>query len=400
MGKARVVNPSLTFFVVAGESSGDRLGAALMQGLKKQHDGEVEFLGVGGPLMEAQGLQSLFPMDELSIMGIAEVLPKIMHLLKRIRETSDAVVAANPTALITIDSPDFCFRVAKKVKATVNIPVIHYVSPSVWAWRPKRAAKMAKFVDHVLALLPFEPPYLQAEGMSCDFVGHPITDEQQASAADVSAFRAAMEISEGQKVLTLLPGSRSTEVTRLAPVFKGVAEKLKQDYPDLAVVIPSVGARVDFLQQVFGDTDAIILDPRGISPASAEAQKRACFKASDVSLAASGTVSLELSAAGTPMVIAYQMHWLTAFIKSRLITVSSATLTNILTKSNAIPEFLLEDCTVENIYPAVKALLTDAAQADEQRRVSSQAMQLLGKGQGGVENKAAQSVLNYIKSIA
>ena len=398
MGKARIVNPKLTFFVVAGESSGDRLGAALMQGLIKQYDGEVDFLGVGGPLMEAEGLQSLFPMDELSIMGIAEILPKIMHLLKRVSETAAAVVAVNPTALITIDSPDFSFRVAKKVKAATDIPVIHYVSPSVWAWRPKRAAKMAEFVDHVLALLPFEPPYMQAEGMSCDFVGHPITEEPQASVADARALKVELGISEEQKVLTLLPGSRSTEVTRLAPVFRDVAAKLKQDYPNLAIVIPSVGSRVDFLQQAFCDTNAIILDPRGMPPAKSEIQKRASFKISNVALAASGTVSLELSAAGTPMVIAYKMHWLTAFIKSRLVTVSSATLTNILTKSNAIPEFLLDDCTVEKIYPAVKTLLEDSAMSDEQRRASAQAMQLLGKGQGA-ENKAAQSVLNYIKTV-
>ena len=177
-------------FLIAGEPSGDRLGAALMAGLQALEP--VKFAGIGGPLMQAEGLQSLFPMEELSIMGLVEVLPKYLHLKRRIREAAKAAVAAAPAALITIDSPDFSLRVAALVKsARPDLKTIHYVAPSVWAWRPGRAQKMARVIDHVLALLPFEPPYMTAAGMTCDFVGHPVVAEPVATADQAAAFRAA-----------------------------------------------------------------------------------------------------------------------------------------------------------------------------------------------------------------
>lgn len=390
---------TLTFFIIAGESSGDRLGAALMQGLKSEHSGDVKFIGVGGPLMIDQGLESIFPMDELSVMGIAEVLPKIRLLLRRIKETASAIKDVNPTALITIDSPDFCFRVAKRVKAEMPaLRVIHYVAPSVWAWRPKRAAKMARYVNHVLALLPFEPPYMEAEGMTCDFVGHPITAEPQATADEAAGFRKEIGVSSDAKLLTLLPGSRTSEVARLGPVFREVAERLRQDYPQLAIAIPSVGARVELIKQIFNGIDVNILDPRGLPTKTSEARKRACYKASNVALAASGTVSLELAAAETPMVIAYKMHWFTAFIKRKMVRVSTATLVNLLTDARAVPEFLLEECTADNIYRSVKNLMDNPDARDAQLAVSEQAMKLLGKDSDASGNRAAISVLNFINS--
>ncbi len=388
----------ITFYILAGESSGDRLGAALMRDLRSTYKGEVNFVGVGGSMMAEQGLKSIFPMDELSVMGVAEVIPKIRNLLRRIKQTAKSVIDANPTALITIDSPDFCFRVAKRVKRhNLTVPVIHYVAPSVWAWRPKRAAKMAKFVDHVLALLPFEPPYMQAEGMSCDFVGHPITEEKQADAIEITKFRKEFGLEEDAKLLAVLPGSRSGEVEKLGPIFLEVIDLLRAEHPDLKVVIPSVAARVDQLTAIFRAPDIVILDPRGVSPEVAEARKRTCFASSDAALAASGTVSLELAAANTPMVIAYKMHWLTAFIKRRLVRVSSATLVNILTETHEIPEFLLEDCTVEKIFPAVKQLLEDSDLADKQRQVSQDAIQLLSRDESETGSSAASSVLNFLK---
>lgn len=387
----------LTFFIIAGESSGDRLGAALMQGLKSKYSSTINFVGIGGPLMIDQGLESTFPMDELAIMGIAEVLPKIRQLLRRIKETAIEVENANPTALITIDSPDFCFRVAKRTKARMPaLRVIHYVAPSVWAWRPKRAAKMAIFVNHVLALLPFEPPYMEAEGMSCDFVGHPITAEMQATDADASAFRTKIGMANEAQLLTLLPGSRTSEVTRLGPIFLEVVKRLRSDYPNLKVAIPSVGARVELISQIFTGVDVTILDPTGLAPKDAEARKRACYRASNVALAASGTVSLELAAAQTPMVIGYKMHWLTEFIKRRMVRVSTVTLVNLLTDTKAVPEFLLEECTAENLYASVKNLLDNADARDEQLAVSAVAMELLGKGDDASGSRAAKSVLNFI----
>ena len=186
-------------FLVAGELSGDRLGGALMQGLISCRP-DIEFIGVGGPLMAEQGLQSLFPMDELSVMGIAEVLPKYRHLKRRMHQTAQAVLDAKPDVLVTIDSPDFCLRVAKEVKAASTIRTVHYVAPSVWAWRPKRAAKMARMIDQVLALLPFEPPYMRAHGMRCDFVGHPVVCEPIATDAEVAEFRASFGINDAPLV--------------------------------------------------------------------------------------------------------------------------------------------------------------------------------------------------------
>ena len=389
---------AVTFFIIAGESSGDRLGAALMRDMRETFKGELEFVGIGGNLMAEQGLNSIFPMDELSVMGVAEVIPKIRNLLKRIKQTSADVVDVQPTALITIDSPDFCFRVARRVKrVNPNIPIIHYVAPSVWAWRPKRAAKIAKYVDHVLALLPFEPPYMHAEGMSCDFVGHPITAEKQAGTLEIEQFKRDIGVDDDAKLICVLPGSRSAEVAKLGPVFLEVVDQLRAKFPDLKVVIPSVPSRVDQLRAIFGGSEVEILDPRGMSADAAEARKRTCFAASDVALAASGTVSLELAAANTPMVIAYKMHWLTASIKRRLVRISSATLVNILTDTDEIPEFLLEDCTVDKIYPAVKRLLENPKAADQQRRVSQEAIGLLRQGKGETGGGAAKSVLNFLQ---
>ncbi len=196
------------FFLIAGEPSGDKLGAQLMAGLKELHP-DVRFSGIGGPLMEGQGLTSDFPMGELSVMGVLEILPRLPKLLRRVRATIDRVAQISPDALITIDSPDFCLRVAKGVRNKApGIGTVHYVAPTVWAWRPGRAAKMARFVDHVLALFPFEPPYMEAHGMTCDFVGHPVAREVTPSASECAAFRAEIGVAPDQRLLLVLPGSR------------------------------------------------------------------------------------------------------------------------------------------------------------------------------------------------
>ncbi|NNE86842.1 MAG: lipid-A-disaccharide synthase, partial [Silicimonas sp.] len=203
----------MKLYLLAGEPSGDKLGAALMAGLKELAP-DIEFKGVAGPLMQAEGMQSLFPMSELSVMGIAEVLPKYPALRRRLNLTAQDVISWQPDALLTIDSPDFSLRLAKLVKAESTIRTIHYVAPSVWAWRPGRAGKMSKSIDHVLALLPFEPPYMEAAGMRCDFVGHPVVAEPVASDAEVAAFRTRHAIGAAPVILAL-PGSRRSEVGRL-----------------------------------------------------------------------------------------------------------------------------------------------------------------------------------------
>ncbi|UWQ12976.1 lipid-A-disaccharide synthase [Aliiroseovarius sp. M344] len=382
-------------FLIAGEPSGDRLGAALMAGLKTLVD-EVEFLGIGGTEMQAQGLQSRFPMSELSIMGIAEVAPKYFHLKRRIRETAEAVVDANPDVLITIDSPDFCLRVAKIVKTEEvegltfghDIPTVHYVAPSVWAWRPKRAAKMAQWIDHVLALLPFEPPYMEAAGMGCDFVGHPVVAEPIATEAEAQAFRDQRQIGDGPLVLAL-PGSRKGEVTRLADRFGETLGRVKREHPNMQVVLP-VAQGVDALVRELTATWPV--QPILI-PADQPDLKRAAFRAADVALAASGTVSLELAASSTPMVIAYDMNWLSRILIGRLLKVDTVTLVNLVSETRVVPEFLGAECTPDKIAPALLATLADpSAQSDAMETT----MARLGKGGDAPGLRAALAVLKVI----
>ncbi|MFO7806038.1 MAG: lipid-A-disaccharide synthase, partial [Paracoccaceae bacterium] len=233
-------------FVIAGEASGDKLGASLMAGLKSLTD--VTFDGVGGPLMEAEGLHSRFPMEELSVMGLAEILPKYRALKARVVEMATAVLHEKPDVLITIDSPDFCLRVARLVKSQSTIRTVHYVAPTVWAWRSGRAEKMARHIDHVLALFPFEPPYMEAAGMACDFVGHPVVAEPLATPEETAALRLAYP--QGPHVL-ILPGSRKGEVARLADRFGEVAGLLAKVHPKATVFVPTTrGVEAEVRQAV------------------------------------------------------------------------------------------------------------------------------------------------------
>jgi lipid-A-disaccharide synthase len=368
-------------FLIAGEPSGDRLGAALMAGLKALQP--VEFAGIGGPLMEAEGLAGLFPMEELSVMGIAEVLPKYFPLKRRIREAAEAALATGAEALITIDSPDFCLRVAALVKAKrPEIRVIHYVAPSVWAWRPGRAAKMAQVVDHVLALLPFEPPYMTAAGMTCDFVGHPVVAEPLASDAERAVFAG-----EGPLLLAL-PGSRKGEVQRLAPVFGEVIGRLKARHPGLRVALPTVRGVAGLVREV---TSGWAVVPDIIEDAG---RKRGAFAAADVAVAASGTVSLELAANGCPMVIAYDMHPLTLWLMRRAALVDTVTLVNLVSETRVVPEFIGPDCRPDKIAAALEAVLADPSAQEAAMAVT---MERLGRGGEAPGLRAARSVLAALR---
>lgn len=378
---------ALTLFLIAGEPSGDRLGAALMAGLKTLHPG-VSFEGVGGPLMQAEGLASLFPMEELSVMGIAEVLPKYLHLKRRIRESAAAALQGGADALITIDSPDFCLRVARLVKAArPDLPVIHYVAPSVWAWRPGRAAKMAQVVDHVLALLPFEPPYMTAAGMSCDFVGHPVVSEPLASPEEQAALRA--ELGEGPLLLAL-PGSRRGEVTRLAPVIGAMLGQLQARHPDLKVLLPTVRGVEPLVRELTADWP---ITPRIIRDAG---EKRAAFALADVAIAASGTVSLELAANGCPMVIAYDMHPFSLWLMRRAALIDTVTLVNLVSETRVVPEFIGPDCRAELIAPAVAHLLDAPEARAPQLQAMDRTMERLGRGGMAPGLRAATSVLSAL----
>ncbi len=376
-------------FVIAGEASGDALGAALMAGLRARVR-EIDFIGVGGSGMATQGLESRFPMAELSVMGLAEILPKYRQLKRRIRETADAVIAARPDVLIGIDSPDFCLRVARQVRAArPDLPVVHYVAPSVWAWRPGRARRMAGVVDHVLALLPFEPPYMHAAGISCDFVGHPVVAAPRAAAADAAAFRAAHAIAPGAPLVLGLPGSRRGEIERLAPRFGATLQQVAQAHPGLRVAVATVPATAEFAQAQLADWPGapVVLGPD---------DKHAAFAAADAALAASGTVSLELAAAGVPMVIGYDMAPLTRFAMARLLRIDTVTLVNLVSETRAVPEFLGRDCRANRMAPALDALLRDGPERAAQRAAIGQTMARLGQGGPPPGQRAADSVLEFL----
>ena len=369
-------------FVIAGEASGDKLGAALMAGLTALV--EVSFDGVGGPLMQAEGLESRFDMDELSVMGLAEILPKYRSLKARVDQMAAAVVASQPDVLITIDSPDFGLRVAKIVKSQSAVRCVHYVAPTVWAWRPKRAAKMAAFIDQVLALFPFEPPYMEAAGMRCDFVGHPVVTDQLATAPEAAAWAG-----EGPLVL-VLPGSRRGEVSRLMARFGQAAGLIAQTHPNARFVIPTT-ANVTALVQ-----DQVRSWPVAaqVLPAEAKAEKRGVFRAADVALAVSGTVSLELAANDTPMVIAYDMAWLSRIIISRMLFVDTVTLVNLVSETRVIPEFIGKDCQPAPIAAAVLDMLADPSR---QHAAMAVTMARLGQGAEAPGLRAAKAVLDGIR---
>ena len=375
----------LKVFIIAGEPSGDALGGDVMAGLKELYP-NITFQGIGGPNMQAQGLESLFDMSELSVMGLAEILPKYRLLKRRITQTAQAAIAAAPDVILTIDSPDFCLRVAKLVKTQRDIRVVHYVAPSVWAWRPKRAQKMARHVDQVLALLPFEPPFMQAAGMQCSFVGHPVANTAQASRQDCAAFRMRHQIAKDAPLVLVLPGSRGGEVRCLSDVFGEALARFQQTHSNARFVLPvapSVRGLVTELTENWS-VKPILID------SADQPEKLSAFGAANIALAASGTVSLELAAAQTPMVIAYKMNWLTAAIMRRLMRVDTVTLVNLVSETRVVPEFLMENCTAEAV---AQGLTTLFAKPETQSAALDITMDRLGRGQERAGLRAARAIL-------
>jgi lipid-A-disaccharide synthase len=338
-------------FMIAGEPSGDALGGRLMAALRRQTGDSVRFEGIGGPAMAEEGLRSLFPMAELSIMGLAEIVPKIPHLLRRIRETAASVERLRPAALVTIDAPDFSFRVARRVGRS-GVPRIHYVAPSVWAWRPRRAATIARFLDHLLALLPFEPPYFERVGLPCSFVGHPAI-ETQMGAGDGHAFRERHVIAHGRRIVLMLPGSRHGEVRRLLPVFIATLCQMRAAGHDFKVVIP-VGAHIAETVRtgLMGSAlDALVVE--------GDSEKADAFAAADAALAKSGTVTLELALAGVPAVIGYRMNPLTYAVVSRVAVGRFAGLPNVILDRLLVPELLQYECRPDRLAAALTPLIDD-----------------------------------------
>jgi lipid-A-disaccharide synthase len=348
---------SARLYLVAAEESGDALGGALMAALRRLDPGAT-FAGVGGRAMTAQGIASPFSTDDLSIIGFASIPQKLPLILRRIRQTADAVIAARPDALIIIDSPDFTHRVARRVrKAAPAIPIINYAPPTVWAWRPWRARAMRAYVDEVLAVLPFEPAaFARLNGPHCTYVGHPLAERiaDLRPNADDTARRQS-----DPPTLLVLPGSRRSEINRLGAIFGAAIAQIAAKHP-LDLVLPTlrhIEAQVRAATADWPVRPRIVVDP---------AEKHAAFRAARAALAASGTVTLELALAQVPTVAAYRIPAWEGLVFRMMAHIDTAILANLVLGEHAVPEYLQSDCAPERLAAALIPLLSDTPERSRQ----------------------------------
>ena len=374
-------------YLIAGEPSGDLLGGSLMEALKSETAGAVRFTGLGGARMQAQGLDSLFPIDELAVMGLLEVVPHIRRLLRRIEETVVDAAAAKPDALVTIDAPAFSLRVSRRL-AGRGITLIHYVAPSVWAWKPGRARKIAGFLDHLLALLPFEPPYFEVHGLATSFVGYPAIEEAGRK-TDAKGFRGRHGIAGDAPVICALPGSRVGEVRRHAGLFAGTLARLAARHDGLTAIVPTLPSLRGLIERSVGDwpLPTIVVGPE---------DKYDAFAASDVALAASGTVSVELAVAQVPCVVTYRLNWLTALIAAIVLKTKYVSPVNIVLGRAAQPEFLQHRATPASLAKAISAYLDDPDARRAQAADCREALAQMGLGGEKPSTRAAKAILAAI----
>jgi lipid-A-disaccharide synthase len=382
----------LVIALVAGEESGDQLGAALMRTLKERTGGSVRFAGVGGREMAAQGLASLFPIDDLAIIGFAAIPRQLPLILRRIRDTAELVMAIQPDALVIIDSPEFTHRVARRVRAGApSIPILDYVSPSVWAWRPGRARAMRRYVDQVMALLPFEPQaHRRLGGPPCTYVGHPLLE--QLAQLRPTAPEAARRLGE-PPILLVLPGSRSAEIRRLLAIFGQAlgllgAGLLAAGRAPPEIVLPTLP---HLRERIAAATADWPLRPRIVVETR---DKQAAFRVARAALAKSGTVTLELALAGVPMVTAYKVSLIEEIVARLTIQVPSAILPNLILEENVVPEFLQGRCMPQNLADALMPLLTQSPQ--RRRQIDAFArldaiMRLHATSEGGAESPSGRA---------
>ncbi|MGX9393521.1 lipid-A-disaccharide synthase [Nitrobacteraceae bacterium UC4446_H13] len=379
-----------TIFLIATEESGDRLGAGLMHELRARLGEGVRFEGVGGRAMAEAGLVSRFPIEELSIVGLAAVAKQLRSILRRIRETADAVIATKPDALIIIDSPDFTHRVAKRVRARApRIPIIDYVSPQVWAWRPGRARTMRGYIDHVLAILPFEPEALRKlDGPPCTFVGHPLT-AQIGSLRPSSAEQLRRD--EAPPILLVLPGSRRSEIGHHMAVFGETLAQLQAQGVSFEAVLPTMPHLESTIAR---ELESWPVRPRVVV---GEEAKRAAFRVAHAAFAKSGTVTLELALAQVPMVTTYRAGAVEAWIVRRRITSSSVILANLVIGENVIPEFIQEDCTAAKLAPPLRDVLTDTPMRRRQQEAFARIDDIMSTGALSPSARAAEVVMTLLR---
>jgi len=324
-------------YIIAGEVSGDILGGRLLEALKTIHP-DIHIHGIGGSMMQEQGVNSLFPMAELSVMGVAEILPKLLHFLRRIRQTADDIIAKQPDIVVTIDSPDFTKHVVKRARPHCsNTNFVHYVAPSVWAWRAGRAKTMAKLYDGLICLLPFEPPYFEQQNLRTEFCGHP--------AVEIVQF--GKQENRDNNHLLILPGSRRGEVSRMAPIFAQTLGLLRHNQPDLRASIVALPHVQDIITNAFLGQDVNYITPD---------ERFYTFQTTGKALATSGTVGLELAVAGCAHVIAYKMNLVTFWLARRLVKTKYVHLVNIMENKAVVPEYLQKNAMAKNLCHGLQNL--------------------------------------------
>ncbi|MBP0463017.1 lipid-A-disaccharide synthase [Roseomonas sp. PWR1] len=382
-------------YIVAGEASGDVLGARLIAALRARRP-DLEFAAIGGPRMAEQGVPSLFDYRELALMGLLEVLPKIFRLKRLLTDAAADVATRRPAVLVTIDSPGFTLRLAEMVKP-IGIPIVHYVAPQVWAWRPGRVMKLRRKVDRILCLLPFEPIFFEAAGIPVTFVGHPVL-ESGADQGDAARFRAAHGLTDADRPIIVMPGSRRMEASRLLPVFGAALRIAAARLPGLRPVLPVAPIVAEAVRAAARDWPAAPILVDGL------AAKHDAFAAVAASggagLIKSGTSSLEMAMAGIPHVVAYRVNPITAAIVRRLVKVPHASLVNLLAEREVVPERLQEDCTPEALAEALLAPMLDPAVAAAQRAGFAEALAHLRAPEGLPSQAAAEAVLRMLDQPA
>ncbi len=381
-------SPPLDVFMFAGEASGDVLGAGLMRALATMRSGGVSFRGVGGARMIEAGLASLFPAADLMTIGVGPVIAKLPTMLRRLRETVAAIVADPPDVLILIDVPDFSLRVARRVRRLLpHLPIVKYVSPSVWAWRSGRAAAMRGSIDLVLALLPFEPDvHRRLGGPPCVYVGHPLLSQLHALRPSPEESRAR----ESERLVLALPGSRRMEIRRLGALFGETLERVAERHGPIEVVLPTL---THLAEEIATATSRWSIRPRIVSD---EAEKHAAFRRARAALAASGTVTLELALAGIPHVVAYRISLVEGVIARMILQVPSVILANLVLGENVVPEFLQTKCTAANLSAALAEVLDDTPLRRRQQDAFTRLDRILGTDKLGPSERAAQAVLTLL----
>lgn len=380
------------FFLIAGEASGDLLGSKLIKELKSQNPDSI-FIGVGGRLMKEQGLTSIFSMEELSIMGIFEVIPHIAKLLRRIKQTAATIISEKPDVVITIDSPDFCFRVMKKLRNFKDVKKVHLIAPSVWAYREGRAKKIAAIYDLLLAILPFEPPYFEKYGLKTIFIGHPIMenapDFSKKEAANL-LFRRKHNIDQADKVICIMPGSRNGEVSKIFPEFIDSVNLLAQEMGDLKVIIPMIDKTRHIVTEMAKSLQVkyFLIE---------KDDKESAFFSSNFALAKSGTNTVELSLYHVPMIIAYKINILTHFFIKRMVKIKFANLVNLIKNQEIIPEMLQDKCDSKQIYPLLKNMIENNDVGEIQVLETIPSLKLMGLY--STENPSQKAAREILKNL-